>query len=243
MSARTTLRRAAGIAAVAALVGGLGTATSSAQTFLDESDPCLGDPPPAPFADRAELTEEQRRYVDCLAAEDITRGKDGGRFDPTATVTRGQMASFLVRTLQAGGHALPAPSDQGFRDVDGNVHEVAINILAAIDVTNGKTAESFAPEEPVRRDEMASFVVRTAEYAYSTGGVRDELEGQAVEPFPFTDVAAANKHRSAIAAAFELIGVSQGTSATTYDPAGSTSRAQMATFVVRLLDVTLVPEP
>lgn len=232
-------RRVLPAAAAAVLLGLTGTGTASAQSFLDPNDPCLGDPPPAPFSDRASLTGEQQRYVDCLAADGIARGKPGGVFDPTAPVTRGQMASFLVRTLEAGGYTLPAPSDQGFTDIGGNEHEDAINVLAAIEVTNGRTATTFAPNELVRRDEMASFVVRSAEYAYEG----DELEGQAVEPFPFTDVAAENKHRDAIAASRDLLGVSQGTSATTYDPAGSTSRAQMAAFVVRLLDVTLVPQP
>jgi len=97
----------------------------------------------------------------------------------------------------------------------------------------------------VRRDQMASFVVRAANFAYmNEAGVKDELRGNTSEGyvFPFVDVLPTNPHRDAIAAADDLIGVTGGRTATMYDPASSTRRDQMASFVIRLLDVTAIPE-
>lgn len=234
-----TARKALIAAAAAASLMVLGTGSASAQSFLDPADPCLGDPPPAPFSDRASIPEVHVLNVDCAASNGITRGQAGGQFNPGGVVSRGMMASFIARTLVAGGYELPAPADQGFTDIEGSVHKDAINQLAALDITLGVTSDRYVPDEPVRRDQMASFMVRAAEFAYED----DELDGNTTMPFPFTDVPEGNVHRANIHAAEELIGVAQGRTDTLYAPEQSTTRAQMATFVIRLLDVTLIPQP
>lgn len=234
-----TARRALAATAAAAFLTVLPAGAASAQSFLDPQDPCPVPAPPAPFTDRESIPEMHRLNVDCAAATGITRGQSAGAFNPGGIVTRGQMASFIVRTLEAGGHQLPAPSDQGFQDIGDSVHKDAINQLAAVDITLGVTPTIYQPGAPVRRDQMASFVVRAAEFAYDG----DELDGNTTMPFPFNDVPESNVHRANIAAAAELLGVSEGSTATTYDPAAGTTRAQMATFVIRLLDVTLIPQP
>lgn len=211
---------------------------ASAQTFLDPADPCIGPVPAASFTDRGSIPEVHRLNVDCAAREGITRGQTSTLFHPAGTVTRGQMASFIARTLQAGGHQLPAPGGQ-FRDIAGNTHETAIRQLAAAGIVLGVTPERYAPNEPVRRDQMASYLVRAANFAYEG----DDLASGVVAAFPFSDVPEVNVHRANIAAAAELLGVTVGVSADRYAPAAVTTRAQMATFVIRLLDVTLIPEP
>jgi hypothetical protein len=88
-------------------------------------------------------------------------------------------------------------------------------------------------------------MVRAANYAYmNEAGKNDELRGNTSEgyTFDFVDVLPTNPHRDAIAAGEDLIEVVQGRTATQFDPASPTRRDQMATFVVRLLDVTAVPE-
>ena len=238
-----TGRRGLGALAVAALALPLLGGPASAQSFLDPADPCVGAVSPAPFTDRGAIPEVHRLNVDCAAREGITQGQTASQFNPAGTVTRGQMASFIVRVLRAGGHQLPAPQDRGFTDVGSSVHRDAINQLAQIGVAQGVTSTRYEPRAVVRRDQMASFVVRAAEYAYRVGDTRDQLDGQTVGAFPFGDVAEGNVHRANIAAAVELLGVSVGMAGDSYQPAGSTTRAQMATFVIRLLDVTLVPQP
>jgi hypothetical protein len=243
-SARGTGRRGlvalAGAALALPLLGG----PAAAQSFLDPADPCIGAVAPAGFSDRASIPEVHRRNVDCAARERITEGQTSTQFNPAGTVTRGQMASFIVRVLRAGGHQLPAPQDRGFTDIGSSVHRDAINQLSQIGVAQGVTSSRYEPQAPVRRDQMASFVVRAAEYAYRTpAGAADVLDGNTVGAFPFSDVAQGNVHRANIAAAVELLGVSVGVEGSRYEPAGSTTRAQMATFVIRLLDVTLIPRP
>ena len=101
-------------------------------------------------------------FIEAIAAEGITRGcnpPDNDRYCPSATVTRGQMAAFLVRALDL--------SDDGggskFIDDDGSVFESDIAKLAAAGITRGCNPpdnDRFCPNDPVRRDQMASFLGR-----------------------------------------------------------------------------------
>ena len=76
--------------------------------------------------------------------------------------------------------------------------------------------------------------------ANSAGG--DELDGNVVDPPAFVDVPPTHVHRENIFAAVRLIGVAEGRSETMYNPSEFTRRDQMASFVVRLLDVTALPD-
>src|SRR5690606_38667277 len=99
--------------------------------------------------------------IDALAAADITRGCNppaNDRFCPSDNVTRGQMAAFLVRALD-----LPPSDDDRFVDDEGSVFEGDINALAAAGITRGCNPpknDRFCPDEPVTREQMASFLVR-----------------------------------------------------------------------------------
>lgn len=98
-------------------------------------------------------------YIERLAALGITTGcaELPLRFCPDAPVTRGQMASFLVRYLDLD----PAPP-AGFDDIAGNSHETAIDTLAAAGITKGCRTDtlSYCPSQPVSRAQMASFIAR-----------------------------------------------------------------------------------
>jgi hypothetical protein len=214
--------------------------TAGAQSFLDPADPC---PPgvevvPAPVSDRNEIAPVHVLNVDCafVLGISIGMGTTPETFGPEAMTTRGHMASFIVRALDAAGYDLPAPTDQGFTDISGNAHEDNINRLAATDITLGVTPTTFQPGTFVPRDQMASFIVRAAEFAFEDSGF------EAQEPSPFTDVPSANVHSGNIAAAFEILGLTQGHAPGSFGPEELTRRDQMATFLVRLADITLVVE-
>jgi hypothetical protein len=84
---------------------------------------------------------------------------------------------------------------------------------------------------------MASFVVRAAVWAY------EGVDGPGFEPMSpttFADVAPTNVHRDNIAVAMQILGLTEGTTPTTFSPANPTRRDQMATFLVRLVDMTFI---
>ncbi len=239
-SARTGRRALVTLGAALTLLP-LGAGSASAQTFLDPANVCTVPAPPAGFTDRDQVAAVHLAAVDCAVAQEIAIGRPGNVYEPKSDMRRDQMASLIARTEEAGGFALPAPQDSAYSDVpNGSVHDDRISQLTQIGVIAGKGDGTYAPADPVRRDQMASFMVRAANFAYEN----DELRGNTSPDyvFPFIDVVPTNPHRDAIAAADDLIGVTQGRTDDMYDPELSVPRDQMATFVIRLLDVTAIPE-
>ncbi len=104
--------------------------------------------------------------IDAIADAGITRGcnpPENTLFCPDDTVTRGQMAAFLVRALNLtddGGGDL-------FVDDDSSVFEGDIDRLAAADVTRGcnpPTNDRFCPDDELTRGQMAAFLARALIY-------------------------------------------------------------------------------
>ena len=155
--------------------------------------------------------------IEWAAAQGITVGCNtpfNDWFCPQSPVTRGQMATFLVRTLDLG----PARQDF-FVDDAGNSHEDSINRIAAAGITTGCTSGTFCPEQSVTREQMASFLVRAFDLAPSTNN-------------PFNDVG--GTHAADIAALHQS-GVTTGCSAVplSYCPGSPVLRDQMAAFLHR----------
>lgn len=96
--------------------------------------------------------------INALVAAGIAQGCAEGRYCPDDAVNRGQMATFLSRALQ-----LAPRSDVKFVDVlPTSSHFGTINTVAEQGITSGCDASGvrYCPGEPVRRDQMASFLAR-----------------------------------------------------------------------------------
>jgi hypothetical protein len=93
--------------------------------------------------------------INAVGRAEITIGCDEGRFCPDATMSRAQMATFLVRAF-----GLPPSATDEFLDDDGSVHEPAINAIAAAGVTTGCDTLIYCPLQRVQRGQMASFLAR-----------------------------------------------------------------------------------
>jgi hypothetical protein len=100
--------------------------------------------------------------INRIAAAGITRGCNppaNDRFCPGDTVTRGQMAAFLVRAWQLTD---PGPGDW-FTDDDRSVFENDIDRLATAGMTRGcnpPANDRYCPTRKVTRAETASFIAR-----------------------------------------------------------------------------------
>jgi hypothetical protein len=125
------------------------------------------------------------------------------------------MASFLVRALD-----LPPVSDGPFTDIAVSVHEANINALFAAGITTGCTPTRYCPEQPVTREQMASFLTRA--FALTPG------------PDQFTDDEASihEDDINSLAAA----AITTGCTPTTFCPGDDVTREQMAAFLYRSLN-------
>jgi hypothetical protein len=120
-------------------------------------------PPPASgnvFVD-VPLGSFAANFIEQLYLDGITAGCGGNKYCPTATVTRAQMAVFLLRAKHGVGYSPPAATGL-FNDVPLNYWAVHwIEQLAREGITAGCGGGNYCPEAAVTRDQMAVFLVRT----------------------------------------------------------------------------------
>jgi 5'-nucleotidase / UDP-sugar diphosphatase len=165
--------------------------------------------------------------IDCGAYLELIQGMTPTTFAPGRSVTRGQTASLLARTLDELDAGLPsAQGAPNFTDI-GPPHAESIRRLAAVGIVQGRTDGSFQPNLPVRRDQLASLFVRAVEFAL---GEDLEPEGRRY----FRDVVD-GVHAANVDLAYEL-GIVLGKGDGRFAPLDSTRRDQAASVLVRFLD-------
>ena len=100
-------------------------------------------------------------WIEQLAAEGITSGCGSGNYCPDATVTRAQMAIFLLRSKYGSAYVPPVATGV-FPDVPvGSFAADWIEQLAAEGITSGCGGGNYCPNSAVTRDQMAVFLVKT----------------------------------------------------------------------------------
>ncbi len=158
--------RAAAARFLARLVGQLEPApTAEFQRFSDVTDP-------------TDLVSS----VGLLGGLGVFRGFEDGSFRPAEEVTRAQFASALERTLRvAGGLELPAATSP-FTDVPAQPHGGAVGALHAAGIVAGVTPTTFRPADALRRDQVASLLVRAGAALVDAGRLAP-LDGP-VDPGP-----------------------------------------------------------
>ena len=173
--------------------------------------------------------------IEAIAAAGVTQGCNpphSNRFCPTNPVTRGQMAAFLVRAL-----ALPSATSAGFTDTITSVFADEIDRLASAKITVGCNPPAntrFCPDEAVTREQMAAFLSRAL-----------ELMAGSADSFVDDDESIFEADIERLRAA----GITRGCNPPGNDqfcPASDVTRAEMATFLARALDLTeieVLPRP
>ncbi len=171
-----------------------------------------GEPLPAPpFTDISSSTFEDD--IAWLYHSGITTGCSSTKFCPGGTVTRAQMASFLVRALQ-----LPKSTTDYFTDDDGSTHEPDINSLAKAGLTSGCSETRYCPGSGVTRAQLASFLARIL-----------DLSAPPIDYFTDDDSSSHEPDINKIARA----GLTTGCSPDRYCPSRVVTRGQMAAFLHR----------
>jgi hypothetical protein len=116
-------------------------------------------------ADFSDVPSPQQFYfhITRLVANGITAGCGGGIYCPLSSVTRQQMAVFLLKSKN-GICYVPPPCTPGvFDDVNCGVNPFApwIEALAAANITGGCGGANYCPTNAVTRQQMAVFLLKT----------------------------------------------------------------------------------
>ena len=163
--------------------------------------------------------------VDWAVKREITNGIDATHFGPNRVCTRAQVVTFLWRASGAESDPLIAPQNP-FTDVDGSAYySNAVLWAVANGVTTGTAKDSFSPNAGCTRAQVVTFLWRA-----SGAGSNPPIAPQN----PFTDVDSSAYYYDAVLWAVEK-GVTTGTSADRFSPGATCTRAQIVTFLYRLL--------
>lgn len=130
----------------------------------------LPSEPPQPFVDVDDSVH--RDAIAQVAALGLVEGRADGRFRPEATLSRGQVATLLVRTAAVFGIEAVDVAD-AFADDDGSIHETAINEAVALRLVRGLPDSRFEPEAMVLREHAASFLARLIRVLVHRGALKD----------------------------------------------------------------------
>lgn len=146
-------------------------------------------------------------------------GYKDGTFRPNQAVTRGQAAKMLAQALNLN---TSNPKNPRFSDVPTSSGFYSyIAALAGAGIINGYSDQTFRPNEPITRNQMAKIMTLGYKFQQSTKLTHD-----------FRDVAESNPNRFYIQTLYDL-GITKGTTQITYSPYGSVTRGQLATFIYR----------
>ena len=167
----------------------------------------------------------------------LMNGYTAATFGYSDPMTRAQFAAVLVRMM---GWDTVTPQTPSYSDVPASLGWYgAIETAAAHDVAD--TGGSFRPGDAVTRGEMAEMLVR----ALGLKSAAERLAPTASDQYarihggtPFTDLPGDKVGYITIA---YTIGMTNGTSATTFSPDNTATRAQAAAMLVRIYEKIAAP--
>jgi hypothetical protein len=150
---------------------------------------------------------------------------------PESTVTRAQMAVFLLRGIHGPAYNPPAVAGStGFSDVPADYWAGAwVKQLAAEGITGGCGVGLYCPEGAVTRAQMAVFLLRSKYGSSYTPPAVGSTTGFSDVP---TTYWAAAWIKQLVAE-----GITSGCGTGTYCPEAPVTRAQMAVFLVRTFNL------
>lgn len=197
-------------------------ACSRCSAVRNEETPIPTGDAPQPDNPFADVKESEYYYTPVLwaVARGITAGTDQTHFSPGATCTRAQVVAFLWR---AAGCPEPASSANPFADVKSGAY-YARAVLWAVEnnVVYGTDSTHFSPNAPCTRAQVVTFLWR----------FQQKPTGSGINPFQ--DLTPGAYYAPAVLWAAES-GVVYGTSATRFSPDANCTRAQVVSFLHRLL--------
>ena len=190
-------------------------------TFAE--DPNWEEEPAMPFVD---VDENDWFYDVVLYAYEngLMTGTSADTFAPNTATTRGMIVSMLARL-----EGVTSAEDAGFADVAANDwYATAVNWAASVGVVNGYEDNTFRPNAPITREQMAAILYNYADYKGYDVSARADLSD-------YADAASISSWAEDVLAWANAEGLINGMTATTIDPQGATTRAQTAAMFERFL--------
>ena len=177
---------------------------------------------PTIFSDVGDPTAYYHDPVYWAVDKGITSGTSPTTFSPTRTCTRGQIVTFLWKAM---GSPEPASLNNPFTDVSsGDYFFKPVLWAKEKGITSGTSATTFSPGNPCTRGQIVTFLWK------ALGSPEPSTASS-----PFVDVKTADYFFKPVLWAKEN-SITSGTSATTFGPGNSCTRAQAMTFLYKAMN-------
>ncbi|MFC4100366.1 Ig-like domain-containing protein [Paenibacillus xanthanilyticus] len=173
-----------------------------------------------------------RNDILLMANKYIIDGRTPTTFEPKKAITRAEFATFISKGLGLSGDKTAAAK---FRDLNtGHAAMAYIGAAAKAGIIQGMTDGSFKPNSPVTREQMASMMVRAAEYV---GNKADLSQNAATMLKRFKDSAKIGTWAQVDVAKAVQMGVINGMSNGNFGAKSNATRAEAAVMIERLLNL------
>ena len=161
------------------------------------------------------------RYV---YEQGLMTGTSDREFSPNLTTTRGMIVSILNR-LENG----PTAEAAGFTDVaDGDWYAEAVNWAAREGIVAGYEDNTFRPNDPITREQLAAMLMNYAAWKGEDVSARADLSG-------YNDAASVSSWAAETVQWAVADGLISGMPGNLLEPQGSATRAQVAAILQRFL--------
>jgi streptogramin lyase len=170
-------------------------------------------------------------FIETLFHSGVTGGCGLGNYCPDNSVTRGQMAVFLLKSRFGSSFVPPPATGTVFNDVPAS-HPFAawIESLAGFKITGGCGSGNYCPENPVTRGQMAVFLLKSEHgSAYVPPACTGAFDDVPCPGNPFVDW---------IEQLFAE-GITGGCGGNNYCPNNPNTRGQMAVFLTKTFGLRL----
>lgn len=165
------------------------------------------------------------KSVSYVSEHKLFKGTGGGMFSPGETMTRGMFVTVLGRVAKADVKAAPG---QGLTDVPADAwYAPSVNWACANGYAEAMAGNTFAPGEPVTREEIAVIL-----YNYLVKSGR-RLPDDPKAPASFSDLDQVSAQARAAVDFMRAKGLLKG-SGKRFNPAGRLTRAEAAQVFMRL---------
>ena len=183
---------------------------------------CIMDAIPEKIVNPFTDVKEGKYYYDAVlwaVGKGITSGTSATTFSPKNECTREQVVTFLWRAF---GSPEPQTTENPFTDVkEGKYYYKAVLWAVEHGITSGTSATTFSPQDVCTREQVVTFLWRAA-----------AKPAPKTSENPFSDVKAGKYYTDAVLWAVEM-GITSGTSSTTFSPKDNCIREQIVTFLYR----------
>ena len=175
------------------------------------------------------VSQQFYRFIENIFHNGITGGCGAGIYCPTSSVTRAQMAVFILKGKHGVGYE-PPPCTGLFSDVQcPSLFADWIEELASENITAGCGGGDYCPDQAVTRSQMAVFLLKAQ---HGPGYAPPTCTGE------FSDVACPSQFADWIEQ-LSTEGITGGCGTGIYCPGSPNTRGQMAVFLVKTFSLLL----